>query len=193
MCFTDHATLKYLFNKKDAKPRLIHWILLLQEFDISINDKTGVENVVVDHLSRLVVNHDVEDPTPIKDMFPDEHLFAISTIPWYADLANYLAIGAIPSNWTPKDRRKLKVEAQSSSLMIRICSSIVPTKSSIVASLMMKSKVSSLFIMSKLVVVISLPKRLWLKYSKVDFIGQRYSRTPTSIVRHFIDANCSVK
>ena len=31
--YTDHATLKYLFTKKDAKPRLIRWILLLQEFD----------------------------------------------------------------------------------------------------------------------------------------------------------------
>ena len=26
---TDHAALKYLLTKKDAKPRLIHWILLL--------------------------------------------------------------------------------------------------------------------------------------------------------------------
>lgn len=37
--FTDHAALKYLLTKKDAKARLIRWILLLQEFDITIKDK----------------------------------------------------------------------------------------------------------------------------------------------------------
>ena len=98
MCFTNYVVLKYILTKKDAKPRLLRWILLLQEFDISIKDKKAIENVVADHLSRLVVNHNIEDPTPIKDMFPDEHLFAISTLPWYTDLV---------------DRRKLEVEARS--------------------------------------------------------------------------------
>ena len=56
--FTNHSALKYLLIKQDAKARLIRWIFLLQEFNLQIRDKKGVENVVVDHLSRLVIAHD---------------------------------------------------------------------------------------------------------------------------------------
>ncbi|GKD97193.1 reverse transcriptase domain-containing protein [Tanacetum coccineum] len=51
--FTDHSALRYLFTKQDAKPRMISWILLLQEFDFKIRDKKGDENLATYHLSRL--------------------------------------------------------------------------------------------------------------------------------------------
>nr|CAD39877.2 OSJNBb0058J09.16 [Oryza sativa Japonica Group] len=70
--YTDHAALKYLLTKKDAKPRLLRWILLLQEFDIEIKDKKGVENYVADHLSRLHITNMQEQP--INDLLRDDML-----------------------------------------------------------------------------------------------------------------------
>ena len=50
---TDHATIKYLMIKKEAKPRLIRWVLLLYEFDLEIKDRKGCDNVIANHLSRF--------------------------------------------------------------------------------------------------------------------------------------------
>ncbi|RVW26109.1 Retrovirus-related Pol polyprotein from transposon 297 [Vitis vinifera] len=92
--FTDHSALKYLLTKQDAKERLIRWILLLQEFDLQIKDKKGVENVVADHLSRLVIAHN-SHPLLINDDFPEESLMFLVKTPWYAHIANYLVTGEI--------------------------------------------------------------------------------------------------
>ena len=107
--FTDHATLKYLLSKKDTKPRLTMWILLYQEFNLTIKDKKGVENVVADHLSRLV-SDTTSEGLPIGDTFPDEQLFALIHCPWYADIVNYLVTRQIPSQWTSQQKRKFLMD-----------------------------------------------------------------------------------
>ena len=75
---TDHVVIKYLMEKKYAKPRLILWVLLLQEFDLHIIDRKGAENPVADNLSSLenVLDH----PVPIDDRFPDEQFAAMNLL-----------------------------------------------------------------------------------------------------------------
>ena len=91
---TDHATIKYLMAKKDAKPRLIRWVILLQEFDLEIKDKKGSDNVIGDHLSRLERTAGIEKRTEIVEIFPDEQLLMLTIqTPWYDDIVNYLACG----------------------------------------------------------------------------------------------------
>jgi hypothetical protein len=93
--YTDHAALKYLLTKKDAKPLLIQWILLLQEFDLEIRDKKGVENLVAGHLSRLQFEKSAE--LPINNYMRDDTLLKVSTTdPWYANIVNYIVAGYIP-------------------------------------------------------------------------------------------------
>ena len=93
---TDHSAIKYPMTKKNSKPRLIRWVLLLQEFDLEIKDKKGTENLVADHHSRL------EGPSKeiqINNDFPDEQLLAIKDkkpVPWFADLVNYLVAKVLP-------------------------------------------------------------------------------------------------
>nr|GEU46311.1 hypothetical protein [Tanacetum cinerariifolium] len=71
--YTDHSTLKYLFAKKDAKARLLRWILLLQEFDFKVVDTKGAENYAADHLSRLENPYEnVFDLKEINEFFPLE-------------------------------------------------------------------------------------------------------------------------
>ncbi|XP_076953829.1 uncharacterized protein LOC143628028 [Bidens hawaiensis] len=104
--FLDHNAVKHLMEKKDAKPRLIRWILLLQEFDVEIRDKKGSENVVADHLSRLVGQEEEDkDERAINESFPDKQLFSVSTFPWYADIINFLVVDTIPEFWPKKKKQ----------------------------------------------------------------------------------------
>jgi hypothetical protein len=84
--YTDHAALKYLLTKKDAKTQLIHWIVLLQKFDLEIKDKKGADNCVADHLSRMQVKG---LDLPIDDYLRDDTLLKVTTSsPWFANLVN---------------------------------------------------------------------------------------------------------
>src|ERR1043165_1670671 len=109
--YTDHAAIRYLFSKQYAKPRLIRWILLLQEFDIEIQDKKGALNVAADHLSRL--EHDDAENCAwdtINDNFPHEFLMSVESVedvsPWFVDFANYLACGILIKGLSHQQKRK---------------------------------------------------------------------------------------
>nr|GEV94128.1 reverse transcriptase domain-containing protein [Tanacetum cinerariifolium] len=107
--YTDHSTLKYLLSKQDAKPRLLRWVLLLQEFDITIHDKKGSENLEADHLSRLENPHkNVFENKDINENFPLETFGSISSgsTPWFADIANFHAGNFIKKGLTSQQKKK---------------------------------------------------------------------------------------
>ena len=95
-------------EKKVAKPRLIRWVLLLQEFDLHIIDRNGAENPIAYNLSRL--ENVLDDPLPIDDSFRDEQLALINasrTAPWYADYANFIVAKFIPPSFTYQQKKKV--------------------------------------------------------------------------------------
>ncbi|GJU10258.1 reverse transcriptase domain-containing protein [Tanacetum coccineum] len=109
--YTDHSALKYLLAKQDAKPRLLRWILLLQEFDVVIRDKKGA-NLAADHLSRLENPHQSElEKKEITETFPLETLGMVTfrgddNAPWFADFANYHAGNFVIKGMSSQQKRK---------------------------------------------------------------------------------------
>ncbi|KAL4290245.1 hypothetical protein GQ457_14G018310 [Hibiscus cannabinus] len=135
----DHSAIKYLLTKKDAKPRLIRWILLLQEFDIEIIDRKGTENQVADHLSRLENKNIADTAEEIQEVFPDEKLLSATSqpagindnfiaaiteliasaedpakksTPWYADFVNYIVSGILPHQLNYQGRKRFRHNAK---------------------------------------------------------------------------------
>jgi len=101
----DHAAIKYLMNKPDVNSRIIRWLLLLYQFDLTIFDKPGKENVVADFLSRLDLPAGEEGT--MDDQMSDEHLFAISVLSsWFADIANYLVLAKFPLHLSSKEKSR---------------------------------------------------------------------------------------
>jgi len=80
-----------------TKPRIIRWILLLQEFDIEIKDRKGSGNSMADHLSRIFLKN-IDDLIAFFDHFPNEKLLVVSraSLLWFAHIVNYLVTGQIP-------------------------------------------------------------------------------------------------
>ena len=107
--YTDRAALKYLLSKKEAKPRLIRWVLLLQEFNLEIKGKKGSENSMADHLSRLHITSSSE----ICDTFPDEKLLAVVTkVPWFMHIVNYLVTKSVPNYWNTHQKKKFSYDVR---------------------------------------------------------------------------------
>jgi hypothetical protein len=95
--YTDHTAIKYLLAKKDAKPRFIRWTLLLQEFDVEIRDKKGVENVVADHGQ--------DDKETIEDKMRDDHLYRVlDKDTWMIDIIR--AIRKMPLDHLDKNSQR---------------------------------------------------------------------------------------
>ncbi|GJS80408.1 reverse transcriptase domain-containing protein [Tanacetum coccineum] len=110
--YTDHSALKYLLAKQDAKPILLRWILLLQEFDVFIRDKKGAENLAADHLSRLENPYQSElEKKEITKTFPLETLGMVTfrgddSTPWFADFANYHAGNFVVKGMSSQQKKK---------------------------------------------------------------------------------------
>ncbi|GJR40234.1 reverse transcriptase domain-containing protein [Tanacetum coccineum] len=110
--YIDHSALKYLLAKQDAKPRLLRWILLLQEFDVIIRDKKGAENLAADHLLRLENPHQGDlEKKEINETFPLETLGMItfhgdSSTPWFSNIKNYHAGNFVVKGMSSQQKKK---------------------------------------------------------------------------------------
>ena len=108
--FVDHMAIKFLGNKPELSTRLARWILLLEEFDYTVEYIPGRMYLQADHLSRL---SDEVGIAPVDDRFADENLFVVTTQPeWYAEIAEFLITQRLPTEWSRERRRKVRVHSR---------------------------------------------------------------------------------
>ena len=106
---TDLSSIIFLMNKPITNDSVTQWLLLLQEFNITVIDRPTKENLVADFLSRIQHN---DGTKPVDDTFLDEHLFVVSVqTPWFADISNYLAMGKILNHLSPYEKRCIIVQS----------------------------------------------------------------------------------
>ena len=94
-------------NKPITNGRVTRWLLLLQEFNITVIDRPGKENIIEEFLSHIQHEYGTK---PVDDTFPDEHLFIVSIqTPWFVDISNYLATGKIPNHLSTYEKHRIIV------------------------------------------------------------------------------------
>ncbi|KAJ9553458.1 hypothetical protein OSB04_017503 [Centaurea solstitialis] len=104
--FSDHAALK----RKTPRHALSGGCCFYKSSTWKSGIRADRRTLVADHLSRLLNG---EDPSTLKDEFPDEHLLAIQeTTPWYADIVNYLVMGTLPSMLSKSEKDRIKSQAK---------------------------------------------------------------------------------
>ncbi|XP_021727671.1 uncharacterized protein LOC110694815 [Chenopodium quinoa] len=110
--YTDHIAVRYLMTKKEAKLRLIRWVLSLQDFDMEMRNKKEAENYVAQHLSRLPFENK-EDVT-INEEVGFETLMAMASTPspWYADIVYYLACGVVSPEFSSQQKNRFFKEVR---------------------------------------------------------------------------------
>jgi hypothetical protein len=107
--FVDHMAIRYLVNKPELSGRLARWVLLLTEFDYTVQYKPGKKHLQADHLSRISTEL---SSTDIDDEFPDARLFAIRKVPsWYEYIAEFLSTQQFPPHMDKNERRKVRVNS----------------------------------------------------------------------------------
>jgi hypothetical protein len=102
---TDHSAIRFLMNKPITNGGVTRWLLLLQEFNITVLDLPRKDNVVADFISRI---KNEDDDIPVDDSFPNNHLFSLFVnTPWFADMVNYLATRNLLSHLSPHEKWKI--------------------------------------------------------------------------------------
>jgi hypothetical protein len=102
---TNHSTIIFLRNKPITNGRVTRWLLLLHEFNITVLDRQGKENLVDNFISHI---KNEDDDILVDDSFPDEHLFSlfVNTL-WFVDMENYLATRKLPSHLSPNEKCRI--------------------------------------------------------------------------------------
>ncbi|RVW58019.1 Retrovirus-related Pol polyprotein from transposon opus [Vitis vinifera] len=106
---SDFAIGAVLGQREDGKPYVIRWILYYKSSISKLEIRKEWENVVADHLSRLVIAHNFH-VLPINDDFPEESLMLLVKTPWYAHIANYLVTSEVPSEWKAQAKKHFFVK-----------------------------------------------------------------------------------
>ena len=96
--FTDHSTLKYMFNKPVLGGNIFRWIMLFQEYNFEIIVKPGRLNARPDHLSQI---ENGEEPTSLEEGLRDAQLFSIKVVEeHFVEIIHFLTMGMVPVDYS---------------------------------------------------------------------------------------------